>query len=394
MVHITLCLSIVCLVALGLVECQPLKPKRSFKISLHKSAVLSNATSSNAVSFIKKQKQTAYNHGSGKRSIMLVIFSAARNRSFYIGYYGEIGIGSPPQKFNVIFDTGSSDLWVVSSKCTSDICRNHQKFDFQASHTYEYVAGNEENEEDEVEQGVVQVEYGTGSIQGHTGKDIVTLADNQIMLQDQVIVDAFDISRDFIGSPFHGIFGLGLNGLSSSKSSSPLYTMIEQGLIQDPLFAIYSQHNAGEIDFGSTDSSRFHGNVTYVEAIDTSYWMMSMNKIQFGAQAFENRKAIIDSGSTLIMMPTQDAAAYHSQIEGAHSNGDGTWSFPCKSVKKLSPLTIQLDNTVLSIPPERLFLTPMSSSSKKCLSGISGQAMDEDNSWILGDIFLKHFYTV
>lgn len=51
-------------------------------------------------------------------------------------YYGEIFIGNPPQKFQVIFDTGSSNLWVPSQKCISEACWTHNTYNSQVSSTY------------------------------------------------------------------------------------------------------------------------------------------------------------------------------------------------------------------------------------------------------------------
>lgn len=70
-------------------------------------------------------------------------------------YFGEIELGTPGQRFTVIFDTGSSDLWVMGANCSSPACMNHRRFDSNISRTFERNGAN------------FAIVYGTGQVAGH-----------------------------------------------------------------------------------------------------------------------------------------------------------------------------------------------------------------------------------
>ncbi|CAO3633335.1 unnamed protein product [Cunninghamella blakesleeana] len=440
--QIIMMVSLLLLTNLEYMQAHPtLKTPSPLKITLRKKASLFSQSYA-----ISKVPQVVYQHGSG--------------------YYGEITIGEPVQKFNVVFDTGSSDVWVVSSKCDTLDCRRHKQYlskqsitnqpyrieknnnnNNQVIHpnnninhfklnniinqynpTYKRKRQNDDidnndvdnsdidnndidnndvdnndiemndiemNDINEDENRMIEVKYGTGHIKALLNRETIQVGNLQ--LKNQVIGEAIAISKEFSGTPFDGIFGLGLSALAISKQEPPFYTMMKEKRLDQPIFAMYMQSQGGEIDFGGVDTTHFQGNITYSPLIDNHYWMVQMNQLKMGNVTIKGqRRGIVDSGTTLLIVTPMDAQTIHSSMPGAINNGDTTWSVPCQSVNQLPTLDFTFANNsqVLSLPASAYIFPPLNPNNPMCLSGISGQALDEENTWILGDTFMKYFYTV
>jgi hypothetical protein len=86
-------------------------------------------------------------------------------------FYGTVQIGTPPQYFDVVFDTTTANLWVPSKKCKSLTCNQHNRYNNEST---TYIPDG----------GPFSIHYGTGVVKGHFSRDDVYIGGLKIMEQD------------------------------------------------------------------------------------------------------------------------------------------------------------------------------------------------------------------
>ncbi|KAL5138604.1 Aspartic proteinase oryzasin-1 [Glycine soja] len=235
-------------------------------------------------------------------------------------YYGEIGIGTPPQKFNVIFDTGSSNLWVPSSKCYFSIaCYTHHWYKSKKSKTYTKNGTS------------CKIGYGSGSISGFFSKDHVKVGD--VVVKNQDFIEATrEGSLSFVLAKFDGLLGLGFQEISVENAVPVWYNMVKQNLVfsfwlnGDP-----KAKDGGELIFGGIDPKHFKGDHIYVPVTKKGYWQIEMGDFFIGGLSTGvcegGCAAIVDSGTSLLAGPTTVVTEINHAI-----GAEGVLSVECKEV--------------------------------------------------------------
>ncbi|KAL2087748.1 hypothetical protein ACEWY4_016576 [Coilia grayii] len=295
-----------------------------------------------------------------------------------LAYFGVISIGTPPQSFKVIFDTGSSNLWVPSVYCNSAACNNHDKFNPGQSSTFRNTGRS------------LQIQYGTGSMTGFLGYDTVVVGG--ISVPNQI----FGLSQTEAPFMAHmtadGILGLAFPRLAASGAEPVFNNMVQQGLVQN-YFSVYLSSNSAagsEVTFGGYDPSHYTGPLVWIPLSSETYWQITVDSITVNGQVVACNggcQAIVDTGTSLIVGPNSDISSLNNAV-GASSSYGQMASVNCGNIGNMPEIAINIHGHAFTLPASAYV---RQSRYYGCSTGFSNGG---SSLWILGDVFIRQYYTI
>jgi len=297
--------------------------------------------------------------------------------------------------------TGSSNLWLTSAACDNGSCGSHARYDSGASTTY---AANGT---------AFHVEYGSGACEGMLSTD--ELHWGGLALPNQTFAEVTDASGfgplfKFAGlEHFDGILGLGFDALSvcgpagayvAGCVTTPFHRLMETQAVDNATFAFYLgdmkpfglEGYDGELTVGGVDADRFVGDALHwVPLTRAAYWQIDLDGLSVGGAAVfgasASQQAIVDSGTSLLVGPAATVGAIAADLN-ATANFEGEYFVDCDAA---------LPDLVLSIGGADYTLTGADyvlNSGGQCL--LLMMSIDLDGTgidWILGDVFMRKFYS-
>lgn len=304
-----------------------------------------------------------------------------------VSYYGELSVGTPPQKLTVIFDTGSSDLWVptaqavTSSSCSEMALTEHPKHVYchNLSDTFEKNCS------------VFSITYGSGPVSGYSSEDVVTIGSYELPnFTFAEVTDASGLGSSWCLNDADGICGMAFGSLADGKPT-PMGALVQSGQLPESVFAFYLGGNSpGELVIGGVDPDHYTGEFVNVPLTSETYWQVELKDVTLAGQGHFTsvHNAIIDSGTSLIVGQSEDIAQLMSQI-GAAPSIQGGYTMDCNTLPQ--SLSVNFNIAGHDFP---LYMSDLvvERNGNTCLLGFEGSDMAAGDMWILGDVFMRRYY--
>lgn len=338
-------------------------------------------------------------------------------------YYNvSIEVGTPPQKMNVLVDTGSSDLWVIDKNnkyCASSQsqlssssnyidCSQSGVFDHSASSTFH------KNNSD------FFIKYGDGTVaEGDWATDTLAISGVTIKNMSFGLGTSTNSSVSILG------IGYALGEASAALDNNP-YTylnfplrLVQQGAISIPAYSLYLNDiyaKTGSVLFGGVDHAKYQGTLAKVPILPTSKdsstpvaFMVALDSLVFNYQSSSSKVsssetlsqpiyALLDSGTSMTYLPNSLArSVIVDQFEGVYVSQLGYYVQSCNIQGNL---TYDFSGAKISVPFSNV-LFPLQRKDGQPLTTSKGQPICaigilpfESPFALLGDTFLRNAYVV
>ncbi|KAK2526473.1 hypothetical protein Q9233_008243 [Columba guinea] len=245
------------------------------------------------------------------------------------------------------------------------------------------------------------IQYGTGSLTGVIGSDQVVV--EGLTVNNQQFAESIsEPGKAFLDAPFDGVLGLAYPSLAVDGVTPVFDNMMAQNLVELPIFSVYLSTNpesslGGELLFGGFDPSRFMGTLNWVPVTQQGYWQIQLDNIQLaGTVAFctNGCQAIVDTGTSLITGPTKDVKVLQKYIGATPM--DGEYAVECNNLNVMPDVTFTINGLPYLLSAQAYTLVENSDGMAFCTSGFQGLdiAPPYGPLWILGDVFIRQFYSV
>uniref|UniRef100_A0A3B1K1A8 renin n=1 Tax=Astyanax mexicanus TaxID=7994 RepID=A0A3B1K1A8_ASTMX len=308
-------------------------------------------------------------------------------------YFGEISIGSPAQMFNVVFDTGSANLWVPSHMCSPlyTACFTHNRYDASKSHTHVYNGTG------------FSIQYASGNVRGFLSEDIVVVGGIPVV---QVFAEATALPAiPFIFAKFDGVLGMGYPNAAIDGITPVFDRIMSQHVLKEEVFSVYySSENliinnfkniipGGELVLGGTDPNYYTGSFNYVPTKGEGKWEVIMKGVSVGADKLfctEGCTAVIDTGSSFITGPASSVSILMKTIGAVE-----LYTVNCDLVMSLPSVIFHLGGKEYPLTQEDYILWQSQFGEDICT--VTFRALDVPPPtgpvWILGANFIARYYT-